>query len=381
MKENSGRNPFIYGGMVSGETFCDREAELSELMEDIRSRQHVILFSQRRMGKTSLVSKVLEQARRKGFIPVLLDLYPISTLAEFIDKYARAIAGALTRYEKATKLMRDLFSRIHLSMGLDAGGSPQWSVGFDRTREADSLDEVLGGFENYLKKKNRKGVVVFDEFQQLVEIDGAKTERRIRTAIQSHQQVAYVFVGSRKHLLSDIFSNPNRPLYRIGKILPIGKIPEEPFSEFIRARFGEVNVDVDEDAMEEIFGATESHPYYTQYLCHILFDIKGSNRIRKEDVPKAMDFLINREATAYMRTWDLLTLRQRQALMALAEAAPGENPFGPDLLRRFGMSQPSVMRRALKSLVEKDLVDQEGSRYEIPDLFMSRWIREYISES
>jgi AAA+ ATPase superfamily predicted ATPase len=157
MNNNAARNPFIYGGMVSGETFCDREAEIAELMEDIRSKQHVIVFSQRRMGKTSLVSKVLEEARSKGLIPVSLDLYPISTLAEFIDKYARAIAAALTRYEKTTKLMRDLFSRIHLSMGLDAGGSPQWSVGFDRTHEADSLDEVLESFENYLKKKGRKG--------------------------------------------------------------------------------------------------------------------------------------------------------------------------------------------------------------------------------
>jgi AAA+ ATPase superfamily predicted ATPase len=367
--------------MVSGETFCDREAEIRELVQDIRSKQHAIVFSQRRMGKTSLVTKVLEQARSRGSIPVFLDLYPISTLAEFIDKYARAIAGALTAYEKTTKLMRDLFSRIHLSMGLDAAGSPQWSVGFDRTREADSLDEVMDGFENYLKKKGKTGVVVFDEFQQLVEIDGVKTERRLRTAIQGHQHVTYIFVGSRKHLLRDIFSNPNRPFYRIGKIFPIGKIPLEPFSEFITDRFGEVNVSVDDDAMEEIFAATESHPYYTQYLCHILYDIKGSNRIRKEDVPKALDFLIDREATAYMRTWDLLTIRQRQALMALAEATQGVSPFAPDLLRRFGMSQPSVMRRALKSLVEKDLVDQEGSKYEIPDLFMRRWIRKYISES
>jgi hypothetical protein len=380
MRETAARNPFIYGGMVSGQTFCDREAEIRELLEDIRARQHVIVFSQRRMGKTSLVSKVLEEARTRGIIPVFLDLYPISTLAEFIDKYARAIAGALTGYEKTTKLMRGLFSRIHLSMGLDAGGNPQWSVGFDRTREADSLDEVLDGFENYLKKKGKPGVVVFDEFQQLVEIDGKQTERRLRTAIQGHQHISYIFVGSRKHLLNDIFSNPNRPLYRSGKILPLGKIPSGAFSKFIKERYMETKVKIDDEAVKAVFDATECHPFYTQYLCHILYDIRESDQIRKEDVPKALKFLIDREATAYMRTWDLLTVRQRQALTALAEVETGESLFAPEVLRKFGMSQPSVMRRALQSLLEKDLADQKGSKYEISDLFMKRWIKEYISQ-
>jgi len=380
MKEAQARNPFHYGGMVSGQTFCDRESEKRELMEDINARQHVIVFSQRRMGKTSLVAEVLEEAKSRGIIPVFLDLYPISTMGEFIEKYARAIAGAISMYEKAARVMRSLFSRIHLSMGLDAGGNPQWSVGFDRTHEAESLDEVLDGFENYLKRTDRSGVVVFDEFQQIVEIDGKKTERRIRTSIQRHEHISYIFVGSRKHLLGDIFSNPNRPLYRSGKILPLGKIPIEPFSDFIKERLRETKVRIEDEAVKAIFNATECHPYYTQYLCHILYDIKESNRIRAQDVPKAMDFLLDREATAYMRTWDLLTVRQRQAMMALAEIEPGENPFAPEVISRFGMSQPSVMRRALKSLLEKDLVDQEGSKYEIPDLFMRRWIRDYISQ-
>ncbi len=379
MKGSEARNPFVYGGRVYGQTFCDREAEIRELMGDIESGQHVILFSQRRMGKTSLVSEVLAQARLKGVIPVFLDLYPVTTLSEFIEKYARAIAGALGVSEKATKLMRNLFSRIHLSMGLDAGGSPQWSVGFDRTREAESLEEVLDGFENYLKRKGRRGVVVFDEFQQIVTLNGKKMERTIRTAIQGHRQVAYVFVGSRKHLMSDLFSNPNRPLYRSGKILPLGRIPADAFTAFIKDKLKNAKVEIDDHAIKSVLDTTECHPYYTQYLCHILYDIMEGSRITAQDVPKALAFLLDREATAYMGTWDLLTMRQRQALMVLAELEPGESPFSQRTIGRFGMSQPSVLRRALKSLVAKDLVDQNGQAYEIPDLFLRRWIREYIS--
>jgi AAA+ ATPase superfamily predicted ATPase len=375
------KNPFTYGGRVTGETFCNRQEEIKELLSDILARQHVILFSQRRFGKTSLVWRVLSEARKNGVIPVYVDLYPVSSLAEFIELYARAIAEALSGYEKAMKLLKGLFSRLYLSMGLDAMGNPQWNVGVDRNRESESLDEVLMTFEAYLKRTKKAGVVVFDEFQQISETNGNKMEARLRSTIQTHEHVSYIFVGSRKHLMQDIFSNPNRPFYRSGKIFPLGKIRPDDFASFLRERFGSARFAISNKAIHAILEATETHPYYTQYLCHILYDIAEENRVREEDIPRALDLLISREATAYMNTWDLLTLRQRQALVSLAESKSGESPSRHESLQRFGMSQPAVMMRALNSLLEKDLVDKERGTYQIIDVFFKRWIRNYISQT
>jgi hypothetical protein len=138
---------------------------------------------------------------------------------------------------------------------------------------------------------------------------------------------------------------------------------------------------ISDKALNAMLEATETHPYYTQYLCHILYDLAEENRVREDDVPKALDLLITREATAYMNTWDLLTLRQRQALMCLAETKPSESPFRLEALQRFGMSQPAVMMRALNSLLEKDFVDKENGAYEIIDVFFKRWVRTYISQT
>ena len=375
------RNPFIYGGRVSGDAFCNRESEIQELLDDIRGRQHVILSSQRRFGKTSLVWRVLEETRKEGIIPVYVDLYPISTLGEFIEEYAKAIARALSMHEKAKKLMREVFSRLHLSMGVDPAGNPQWSVGFDRIRETETFDEVASSMENYLKRKGKYGVVVFDEFQQITQTNGEKTERRLRSAIQTHEHVSYLFVGSKKHLLHDLFSNPNRPFYRSGKIFPLGKIASGHLQGFIKKRFSEAGVGIDEKILELIVETTDCHTYYTQYLCHVLYDIMEKRQIKTDDVPKAIDLLLSRESTAYMNTWDLLTHRQRQALMALSETTPAESPFRQEMLRRFNISQPAVMIRALKSLVDKDLVDKDNGRYEIIDLFFKRWIKTCISMS
>jgi len=89
--------------------------------------------------------------------------------------------------------------------------------------------------------------------------------------------------------------------------------------------------------------------------------------------------MLGRESTAYMNTWDLLTQRQRQALIVLSETGPGESPLRAEALARFGISQPSVMIRALRSLIDKDFVDKEKGAYEIIDIFFKLWIRRYIS--
>lgn len=84
-----------------------------------------------------------------------------------------------------------------------------------------------------------------------------------------------------------------------------------------------------------------------------------------------------------MNTWDLLTQRQRQALIVLSQTEPDESPLPlrAEALARFGISQPSVMIRALRSLIDKDLVDKEKGSYEIIDIFFKKWIKRYISGS
>src|SRR6266566_2684023 len=49
------RNPFEYGGVVSGEAFCNRQKELADLRRAMENAEKLFVFSERRYGKTSLV--------------------------------------------------------------------------------------------------------------------------------------------------------------------------------------------------------------------------------------------------------------------------------------------------------------------------------------
>ena len=99
-------------------------------------------------------------------------------------------------------------------------------------------------------KGKKYGVVVFDGFQQILEIDGDKIERRMRSVIQAHRRITYFFVGSKRHLMNDLFTNPNRPFYRSGKIFPLGKIAPDDLKRTIKKRFSRAKVNIDKNALK-----------------------------------------------------------------------------------------------------------------------------------
>ena len=51
-------NPFVVGTYISKEYFCDRRVETESLEEHVRNGRNVVLFSERRMGKTGLIQHV-----------------------------------------------------------------------------------------------------------------------------------------------------------------------------------------------------------------------------------------------------------------------------------------------------------------------------------
>jgi len=62
------RNPFQYGGVVSGEAFCNREKELADLLRAMENSEKLFVFSERRYGKTSLVRAALGRLPKRGCV-------------------------------------------------------------------------------------------------------------------------------------------------------------------------------------------------------------------------------------------------------------------------------------------------------------------------
>lgn len=373
-------NPFSFDREASGEGFCNREKETEELLGDIRSCHNVIIFSQRRYGKTSLIKKVLDIAKLEGFLTVYVDLYHILSEEDFVIAYAKALARAMDEgsVEKFFQTLKTTFSSLRPKMTLDAEGKPEFTFGLEvgRDRVMD-IEDVLESVKKYSEQKKKKAVVVFDEFQQIGQLDRAsRIEGVLRSHIQTHRNISYIFMGSKKHLIFDLFTDPTRPFYESAKMFPLGKIPSKELEIFVYDQFRSTGKRLLRQVATRLVETCESHPYYVQYVCHSLWEISSADStITDEELNKAIGLTIRRTSPRYESVWELLPLRQRQALIALANLSPNDKLFSGAVVQKYNLSSAPTFRKALKGLVEKGLADRDQHEYSIIDIFFKKWIQ------
>ena len=370
------KNPFVYGKEVLGDNFCNRISEKKELYRDVVNSQNVIIFSQRRLGKTSLIKEVFGACQKKGILTIYVDLYAVLTEEDFVSIYAKAVAEvALGNIEQRLKSAVKFFRKIRPTFSVDQFGQMSYSISIDKKEILPSLEDVLESVKRYADSRKKKVVVCFDEFQQIGQFKTDKIEKMMRSSFQKHKDIAYIFMGSKKHLISDMFNNPNRPFYRSAKSFPLDKIEKRELFRFIRDKFQKNKKTIADDLISEIIDVCEAHPYYVQYLCHIIWekaiDKRSANR---DDFIASIELLLKRESSTYEATWDLLTVKQKQVLMALANVSPEEKIYSSEFLQKHNLGSASTLQRTLRSLIEKDLIDKEGDIYTIIDVFFKKWL-------
>ena len=274
-----GTNPFYYGRVVGAGAFCNRTREVAELERICKNSNGIFIYSERRLGKTSLISKVLEQLPEDEFVTIYVDLWPTYGENSFTLTVAKAIAEASgPSVEKMIDVSKSLFGRLLPTFGLDDHGKPVVTFGVAATKvDIPALEEVLEAPARLANRLGKKGVVVFDEFQQIMQYEDDTVERRLRSIIQHHKNVAYIFSGSRKHLIQKLFADSSRPLYRAATHFPLEPIAQEHWIPFIAFRFNNASKFITKELIELICDKTEGHPFYTQHLCHLVWETTAVN--------------------------------------------------------------------------------------------------------
>lgn len=375
------KNPFIFGDVVKGEYFTNREGEIKELTIDLLSGQNILLFSPRRYGKTSLIIKILDNLKKENVIPVYVDLFRITSVHTFVKIYTAAITKATaTKLEEAVQFLKTNFPTIVTKVVIKTSDPAEFEFDFESAKK--DIDKVLDDLydlpQKIATKRKRQLVVVFDEFQEITALN-LPIERSLRAKIQHHDKVAYCFMGSKRHLLDELFLDKNEPLYRIAKSVPLGRIPAEKFKTFIHSRFKSVDMDIKEGLIEQILKLTACHPYYTQQLCHEIFNICFSKKgVTSKDIEIAMDKCISAQSYAYSTIWDGLSGKQKDLILALA-LNPEANIYSQEFLTEHELGAPATVQTAVKALEKKGLLDRQNGSYSISDIFFVEWIKKKIA--
>lgn len=377
-------NPFQYGNVVAGGAFCNRSEELRELRRACDNGEKLFVYSERRLGKTSLVQAVLGRLPRKKFVAAYVDLWPTDSEASFATATARAISMAVASTPKQIlDAAKKMFSQLVPSISLGEDGKPTVAFGTTTPRQAEiELEEVLGAPAAIAARGQRKVVVVFDEIQRILEYESDLTERKLRSVIQHQADVCYLFLGSRKHLIQEMFLDKSRPLYRSAGHYPLGPIAEQHWIRFIQERFRSTDKIIGKEAIREVHRLAEGHPFYTQLLCHVLWELsERDSEVCSDLIQTALRIVLDRESHAYTMLWESLRANQCRLLRGLALEPRGVKPFSSAFTRCYGLRSASNAQRASQSLLERDLIDPENGSFVIGDRFFRLWIRNQFSRS
>lgn len=365
-------NPFYYGGAVEKEHFCNRVDEIKELKNDIASGLNVLIYAPRRFGKTSFVLKTLHDLKTEKVKYVFLDLMYLSTQEEFINKYFNVLAKSL---EEPTDKVINFFKSVvkirpNINVNFDSTGSPSFSLALNAEDKTKALEDVLNIPLHYTKE-GEKIVIVLDEFQEVVNLD---LEAKLRSIIQMHSnKISYIFMGSKKSLLHQMFLDKSRPFYKSVKHFKIQEIQYNSWSEFITAKFVKTNKQIENIYINKILKITKGFPYYTQQFAYEMWHLTDEY-VTDDIFTQTLKTIIAREEDLFALEWDNITANQKKALKIILHKS-GQNLYDEQYLALYHIKSGSI-QTALKGLMQKDIIDKTVNGYYFQDPLFEFWIKE-----
>jgi len=253
-------------------------------------------------------------------------------------------------------------------------GEPQLQIAYQTAHEKEY---TLRGLLDFLDSQNEHIVIAIDEFQQIRDYPEKNMEALLRTYIQQTHHLTFIFCGSKRHLMADIFSNEKKPFYNSTTFVSLDKISEVSYAAFIRRLLNEWGRSITDEALQFILEWTRRHTYYTQQVCHTVFANESTN-ITIDDVKCACQQLMKQGETVFLQYRQMLTDKQWNYLIAVAKEGSVQQITASEFLKNHNIGTPSASRRLADALCEKGLLNDDitldGTTYSVGDVFLSRWM-------
>jgi len=375
------RNPFSLKELSVEEPFCDRAIEMKELASHALNFANVVLYSPRRYGKTSLVKRVQSAIRGQGLITVYVDFFGVGNLEAVANKFATYLYSYCHHNENLFKKAMRLISiwrpviKPDPEMGITITAEPTTQI-----NGLELLEETFSLFGKFVKEHTPGFHIVLDEFQEITELRESKQiEGVLRSQIQSHTNVSYFFVGSRRRILLDIFNDEKRPFYKSAINYALGPLPKGEAVPFIVDRFGSAGKRCSAEIASRIYDKVRGYPYYLQRIPYSMYEISGKT-VKDEDYERALRAALQEEKPLFQAKVERLYPVWKQLLYALS-GEPVASPHSTAYLKRHNLSSPGSTQPALKNLLTLDYIEkrEDDGCYHIVDPLFDLYLRQSVT--
>lgn len=368
------RNPFVYQGYVSPDYFCDRTEETEELIANLQNGRNTVLISPRRIGKTGLIKNAFFRLseQEKDSKCLYIDIFATKNQHDFVQLLGTAIAQeVLSKERRAVKRLLEFFGSWRPVFSTDPiTGLPTVSVSIEPTLTEVTLKTVF----DYLKQSKHQIYIAIDEFQQITNYPDSGIEALLRSYIQFAPNVHFVFSGSKRHLMLQIFNSPDRPFYQSTVTMGLNPLHEEIYYAFALRFFEDKRGSFSQDVFHYIYQRFEGVTRNIQLILNRLYETE-KNVTKKEQADEAIRHIVNRNSMQYEELIGFLTDNQLAVVRAVAQEGVVESPQGSDFIKRYDLPGSSSVKTAIETLADKDIVYRTPKGYIIYDHFFALWLR------
>lgn len=369
-------NPFIVGRYVSDHYFCDREQETAFLIKQVENGRNVALISPRRMGKTGLLQHSFNQpACQEKYYTFFIDIYATNSLSEFVYLFGKTVYETLKSKKTAwAERFFQIIRSLRVGFKLDAvTGEPVFDIGLgDIQAPQATLDEIF----TYLENADRPCLVAIDEFQQIASYEEKNVEALFRTHIQQCRQTRFIFSGSKRHVMSNMFNSSSKPFYQSAISMSLEPIPLATYLPFAVRLFEERGKSIDTALVETVYTRFEGCTWFVQMVMNELFALTApGGHCPADRLDAALANVIQTQEGSYKDLLSRLAPRQKMLLQAIAKAGEASNITSSAFIKKYNLTSASSVQAALKPLLKNDWVTQDGNAYRVYDYFFADWLR------
>lgn len=367
-------NPFITFGYESPEYFCDREGETETLTRLLVNGNNVALISPRRMGKTGLLHHCFNQADiQTKYNTFIVDIYATKTLEDFVFQMGKVIVESLRPMGRsAIDKFLQVVTSLRTGISFDGNGNASWNIGVgDIKSPVYTIDEIF----HYLQVSERRCIVAIDEFQTIGLYPDANIEARLRTYVQECRNAVFVFSGSQRHMMNEMFSSPARPFYQSVTIMNIGSIALDKYVEFAKYHFKKGGKDIENGVVEEIYGRFEATTWYVQKLLNELYSLTSLGGVCSLDmIDVAVNNILSSSEPTYQETMFQLTAKQMSLFRAVCKEGKVRQITSGKFIKANSLTSASSVQKAAKVLLDKHIITYNMGIYEPYDKFLALWL-------
>jgi uncharacterized protein len=362
-------NPFIYSHPLSPEDVINREAETRELLTHVVGGHFVRLYAPRKYGKTSLLKLALRDGEaQEGLIPILVDLYRVSSIADVTVRFERAYSRHLKGPLRAR--IEEFLQRTGIGLSLGAFGISAKLQLDPRVNPLPALHALLDLPLRLEEGGGYRAFIALDEFQdvhKVPDLDGL-----IRSHIQYQAEVAsYVFAGSEPALMRLLFESKDRPLYGSAVPMRLQRLANEDIAGYVVERFRATQRAVG-DALNPLIDSAQGHPQRAMLLAHRLWEEVGPGETASlEHWHSAHSAALTELNPEFDAQWRGLENSDQKTLRAIV--AGDGSPYRGDVRRRLELTKDMV-RRALPRLSATAEIETVEGKHVVVDPLFAEWI-------